>query len=686
MSPAIPAGSPTRAAPGTAGSWATAATCRIDNAPGEIGTGYWNGDVVANNATVFNGGGGVWTGSVLDNSASGYIKNDALGEWIGAVRGNAGRIENRGAWSGAVAGNAGIIYNSGQWDGTVLAAHTDDNNTGNTGTIFNGASGTWSGDVLGNAGTITTSGVWNGAFTSAGVVNAKHQINGAFTNTGLLHLTGSLSGITTLNNDGILDMRGAGAGQTLTAETASFGVGSSYNISVNSAGHADRLVAATAALGGTVRVTASPTGSNYNYMTPYTILTAESISGTFSGVATDLAFLDPQLSYLTPGSVTLNLARNDVGFAQVGVTATQKAAAAGAQSLGAGNPIYDAILWLDADQAEHAFDALAGAALTATENAAMQGANLIARVGTSRIDQAFDAVGGGDDSVSNYAQGPTLIATPSPASGVWGQLYGAHGNMAASDTWAGMESTTGGIVAGIDGLLDDWRLGAMVQAGTTGTAVAGRNSSSTGIDYGVGVYGGRQWGNTRLALGATFTRHDISASREVAFPGFSDELFADYSAGTAQAFTRLSHEFELGAVSLTPYVGLSHVSHATDAFTETGGPAALTSAASLIDATFTTLGLGIERKLVIADEMLLTLSGGIGWQHAFAATPSALHNLAGGTSFAVDGAPIVAEMFVLGAGLNLDVSATTTLHLTYDGQLGGGAQTHALKATWNNVF
>lgn len=658
-----------------------------DNAPDEVGIGYWNGDVVANNATVFNGGGGIWTGSVLGNGASGYIKNDALGEWVGAVRGNAGRIENRGTWSGALAGNAGIIYNSGLWDGAVLAANTDDAHTGNTGTIFNSATGTWSGDVLGNAGTISTSGVWDGDFTSAGIVNARQQINGAFTNTGLLHLTGSLTGITTLTNGGILDMRGASAGQTLTAETASFGPGASYNISVDSAGHADRLIATTAVLDGTVRVTASPTGGNYNYMTPYTILSADSISGTFSGVATDLAFLDPQLDYLTAGSVTLNLARNNVGFAQVGVTGTQKAAAAGAQSLGAGSPIYDAILWLNADQAEHAFDALAGAALTSTESAAMQGANLIARVATSRIDQAFDAVGGnGGDSVSNYAQGPTLTATPSLTNGVWGQLYGARDSMAATGTLAGVETMTGGIVAGIDGLLDDWRLGVMVQAGTTGTAVAGLNSFSTGIDYGIGVYGGRQWGNTRLALGATFTRHDISASREVAFPGFSDELTARYSAGTAQAFTRLSHEFELGAVSLTPYAGLSHVSHATDGLTETGGPAALTSAASLIDATFATLGLGIERKVVVADDMLLTVGGGIGWQHAFADTPSALHSLAGGTGFAVPGAPIVADMLLLSAGFNLDVSATTTLNFTYDGQIGGGAQTHALKASWNNTF
>src|SRR5690606_32767536 len=151
---------------------------------------------------------------------------------------------------------------------------------------------------------------------------------------------------------------------------------------------------------------------------------------------------------------------NNVGFAQVGVTGTQRAAAAGAQSLGAGNPIYDAILWLNASQAEQAFDALSGAAQPSTASATMQSANLIAGLATSRIDQALDALGGGD-SVSSYAESPTLLSNPALTSGMWGQFYGAHGSIAASPGSAGVESMTGGFAAGIDGLLADWRLGMM---------------------------------------------------------------------------------------------------------------------------------------------------------------------------------------------------------------------------------
>ena len=60
--------------------------------------------------------------------------------------------------------------------------------------------------------------------------------------------------------------------------------------------------------------------------------------------------------------------------------------------------------------------------------------------------------------------------------------------------------------------------------------------------------------------------------------------------------------------------------------------------------------------------------------------------LTGGAGFIVAGTPMAADMFVLSAGLNLDVSAATTMDFTYNGQIGSGAQTHTLRATWDTRF
>ena len=75
-------------------------------------------------------------------------------------------------------------------------------------------------------------------------------------------------------------------------------------------------VSETATLDGNVEVKADNNGT-WNETTNYEILTANSISGTFDGVSSDLAFLTPTLQYNQTGKVNLTLARNDVDYSDI---------------------------------------------------------------------------------------------------------------------------------------------------------------------------------------------------------------------------------------------------------------------------------------------------------------------------------------------------------------------------------
>ena len=345
------------------------------------------------------------------------------------------------------------------------------------------------------------------------------------------------------------------------------------------------------------------------------------------------------------------------------------------------------MLWLTNAEAEQAFDGLSGEAYSSVKGVFIQNAGLVADAAIGRIDQAFDTVdAGGVSRVSSYADAPALPAAPARNRGLWGQVYGSFGNLAATDGTAAVGSATRGLAAGFDELLGAWRLGLMAQAGDTGVTVPSLNSSIHSTDYGLGVYGGRQWGNTRLSLGAAYTRHDVGSTREVAFPDFTDNLSANYSAGTAQAFGKLSHEFHLRAVTLMPYASLVYVRHATDGFTETGGEAALTSAANVVGAAFTTIGLRLDRRFVTPDDMILTVKGSFGWRHALADDPRSLNSFAHGTGFSVFGAPIVSDAAVLSVVLDLDVGTGTALGIAYDGQFGGGLETYAIRGTCSTQF
>ncbi len=269
---------------------------------------------------------------------------------------------------------------------------------------------------------------------------------------------------------------------------------------------------------------------------------------------------------------------------------------------------------------------------------------------------------------------------------MWTQLYGAHSVVQGGGGTSTTDGGASGVALGLDGLLGDWRVGLMLNAGKSTTNVGVLNSSVTSTDYGAGIYGGAQWGDTRLALASIFTRHDNASTRSVVIPGFVDELSANYAATTLQVGGELSHEFDFGAMSLTPYAGAFYASHATDGFTESGGAAALTSKAGTFDVAVATIGVTFDYQLVVGDDMLLTASASLGWQHAFAASPDASLALSNGIPISVTGNAAANDVAAFASGLNLDLSDTSALDLRYNGLIGSQSQTHALVGTWTTKF
>src|SRR5690606_5952180 len=245
---------------------------------------------------------------------------------------------NAALWSGDVLSNSYLVINFelGRWEGSVF------DNPGNIGNY-----GVWSGDLTNRGGIINT-GIWTGDIVNTGALfRAQNQIVGNFDNRGQVQLTGDLSISGMLTNSGRLQLTHNSSLQTLSLGSAVFAPSSSYEIDVTAAGASDKIVVAGhAALGGGISiVTSTVGGGTCDEEKSYTILSAGSISGTFAGVTTDLAFIAPRLTY-DANNVYLGLRRNDVGFAATGATGNQVGVGSSVEALGAGNPIYDAVLWL----------------------------------------------------------------------------------------------------------------------------------------------------------------------------------------------------------------------------------------------------------------------------------------------------------------------------------------------------
>ncbi len=483
---------------------------------------------------------------------------------------------------------------------------------------------------------------------------------------------------------------GNSIGTLVVDGNATFGAGSTFAVEVDDQGNSDRLhsnYAVTIESGASVSVAPEngiDTGMTYADGTKYLIISAyDGVTGTFGSVTDTFAFLSPVLSYdANDVYVTLFQTSN---FTAAAVTPNQLAAAGGAENQGSGDAVYDGVLGLATADAPGAFDALSGEAHASLKGVLIEDSAFVRDAVLGRLAAAAAAPETAGAAMG-YAGDAVLSGESAYGGGVWGQLYGGLGNIAADGNAALSDFTSGGLVLGADGELGDWRLGAVAHAGTTGLSIPDRDTTGTSINYGLGLYGGMQWGDTGLKFGAAYARHAISTTREVAFPGFAETLTASYGAATGQAFGELSHQFDFGNVELTPFVQAAHVHHATDAFTEQGGTAALASAASVAGGTFTTLGLRGSHRFVAGEDGLGTLTGGVAWRHAFADLPTATQSFAGGAAFTVAGAPIAADALVLEAGLDLDLANGMDLVLSYDGQLAAAGQSHALKAGVGGQF
>jgi outer membrane autotransporter protein len=404
----------------------------------------------------------------------------------------------------------------------------------------------------------------------------------------------------------------------------------------------------------------------------------DEVTGSFASVESAYAFLVPGIS--TEGGdgndVVLTLLRNDVGFSQVGATGNQRATAAAIETLGAGNPIYDGILWLSDEQAQQAFAYLSGEAFASAKGALLSTAALTTGVLLDRTGLAFGALHTSEP--SGYA--PVEASLANDGNGrFWTAGYGAWHGTGADANVAATNGTTAGIVAGLDTELAGWTLGVAAGAGQSAMAVPELGSDIRSTDLMLGAYAGSQWDALELALGASYTRHLLSSRRDVDFPS-PQVLTADYVAGTTQIFGRIGVPVDLGDIDVTPFGEASYARLDTDAMAETGGGAALSSDASTTDAAMARLGISASSSRYIGDGMLLRFSADAAWQHGSGDAPTAVNSFAGSDAFAVVGGPTASDMLAVGIGIDLDASENLQFHLAYDGAVADDAQSHKLSA------
>ena len=552
-----------------------------------------------------------------------------------------------------------------------------------------------------------------GAFTtSATVQSGLLSVNGILTTPsltvdagGTLGGTGTVVGPTTVtgtiapgNSIGTLNITGTytqAAGSTYTAE-----VNTTTSDLINVIG------AATIQGGTTVSVLAAP--GLYTVGHRYTILTASAgVTGTYTTLTDNAPFVDFQLAY-DLNNVYLDVIMSSVSFQQVAQTPNQFAAAGGITSLGAGNPVFDAVLPLSADQARHAFDLLSGEIHASILTMLLEQSRFIRDSIGGRLRQF---VGGpaalfapqiatrelGGETALAYADGGrkrapgaierALASAPRASFTAWAQSFGNWGHSASDGNAGALDRTNGGFLTGIDKTVADaggglWRFGLAGGYQRTTLNVDDRASSGSIDSYDLAAYAGTQQGPLGLRSGAAYEWHDVATSRSIAFPGFTDATQASYGGHTVQVFGEAGYGMNWWQVALEPFAQLAYVDVRTDTFTESGGAATLAGVAGHADATFSTLGL--RAAMPLPGMPRLTVKASAGWRHAFGTiTPTAqLAFAAGGTPFTVAGLPVAKDAAEVELGIGGEIVPNGELSVAYVGQLAGHTQDNGIKGSF----
>ena len=578
---------------------------------------------------------------------------------LGFSAGSTG-VLNIGAPAGQAAAGAGTLEASavsfGAGDGRLVFNHTGDNYrfaadvTGGGVIEHHAGSTVFTGTLQHSGGTRLI----GGTMLVNGQIAGNVELSG-----GVLGGTGRLAAVTVMNG---ATLAPGGSIGTTQAVDVTFEAGSTFAVEVNAAGQSDLLDAS-----GTVTIdpgaeisilpeTPGDDGTGFAADTQYTVLTAAGgLTGQFDTVTDAFAFLDADLTYGAT-ELVLTLSRNDTAFASLAVTPNQREAAGAVQALGAGNPLFDAVLSLSPAEARASYDRLSGEIQPSFDGLLVEQSGALRRATQARLDAVFR--GGGE------------------GLGVWSEAYGWTGERDESEQ-LDFDYYGGGLIVGADAAVaPDWRVGLMGAFGRSWAELDAVDSESDADSYALGVYSGYRLGSLGLRLGGSYSYHSVDGTREVRAGTLDETLRSDYDAQTFQVYGEVGNRFAMPVVAVEPFAGLAYVFHDTDNFIETGGVSALSVSPELLETSYATLGLRADSDFTLAG-MPVTAFGSVAWQRAFGDTePESRVAFAGGGGFDIAGMPIAEDSAVVTLGARQALSERMHMSFAYSGAFADGLANH----------
>jgi len=425
----------------------------------------------------------------------------------------------------------------------------------------------------------------------------------------------------------------------------------------------------------------------------YTIIEAKNVEGEFGKVLNDLAFMTPILDYSDKTRVGLTYTRNEVPIESVAITENgqafarnleePKAAQSPQQPPNSANVAVTTLLASNRQTAALALEQLAGASNANLAKATLSSVDPVSGSMLSAMRQ-LDSTHG-TRNLRERNNSPRLAAGNEDNGRIWLQALG-HGGKLDRDVEP-LQHSTKGLLLGADWSLDEeWRLGLM--GGTSRTRLDSKDLDGNLDSWHLGAYALRQNGPMSLRLGATYSGHDGSTARRVAFTGFSDRPKGSYDASTQQAFAEVGYNLGRANVSIEPFASLGYQRYQRDGYTEKGGAASLKVHEQSQSNMSSTFGLRLAKVETLDNGMRLTPRFSAGWKHTYGEIDTSTRQrlVTGGSNYTAYGVALDRNSLLVDAGLDLGLSKHHSVGVGLTGEMGSDSRNHGVMGQWRMAF